>query len=381
MLIQGALALILGFGAAGASAASFDCSKASSWAEKEICRDGYLTTADNILAQSYKKALAASSSTDSLRQSQREWLAVRDHCTEQNCLDKAIGDRIHALDAIASAEETKAYDAKVQAVAVQQAAEQAKQDKIDAAAQAVRAEEDAQYRAKTAEVRARMVAAQRDDKTYVPAPLSAYTGNLADPDPGTYAEPKNPVGTWFFLGPGWKYLLLLTSILSAWAVFRHHRGAATIYNDYTDALITNAFPAAGIAIAILAHWLEMAWWLPLASISIGLVISATYSIYASVKSNRGGLSILLTIIAKLTLVTVFFIVIAMLIASLFLGSQRKGESRARAATRHRREAKSTIAGIAAMSAGYTALTIWLCRTPVFTPISVCLEFKRPPRLP
>ncbi len=46
--------LLLALLAGQTVAASFDCSKASSFPEKEICRDGYLSGLDDWLAKSYR---------------------------------------------------------------------------------------------------------------------------------------------------------------------------------------------------------------------------------------------------------------------------------------------------------------------------------------
>ncbi|MEL3800070.1 lysozyme inhibitor LprI family protein, partial [Pseudomonas aeruginosa] len=91
--------LLLALLAGQTLAASFDCSKASSFPEKEICRDGYLSGLDDWLAKSYKTALEVNPAQyEAVRQSQREWLDTRDACTDQKCLDKTIGARIQALD-------------------------------------------------------------------------------------------------------------------------------------------------------------------------------------------------------------------------------------------------------------------------------------------
>ncbi|MNJ47987.1 hypothetical protein D3C77_431660 [compost metagenome] len=117
------------------------------------------------------------------------------------------------------------------------------------------------------------------------------------------------------------------------------------------------------------------------SVIAGFVLSISYAVYSTVKNNRGALSIFLTIMAKLTLISVFYAVIGLLIASLFSSTRRKGESQARADSRNRRERKATMAMIAALSAAYSALTVWICRNPKFTSVGECLEFNRVPALP
>ncbi|WP_218575116.1 hypothetical protein, partial [Pseudomonas sp. ANT_H4] len=102
-------------------------------------------------------------------------------------------------------------------------------------------------------------------------------------------------------------------------------------------------------------------------------------VFATFRTNQGALSITLVIVAKLTLITVFYALIGMLIASLFSNSaRRKGESQARAAARNSREKKQTMALITGLSVAYTAFTAWVCRRPEFTSLSECLEFDTAP---
>ncbi|MBF8765824.1 MULTISPECIES: lysozyme inhibitor LprI family protein [Pseudomonas] len=361
MLTKGAIALAMGLIAGSASAASFDCTKASGFAETEICRDGYLSGVDVVLDRTYKKAVAASSNPEGLRQSQREWLQTRNQCQDQKCLDKALGTRIQELERIASAERVKAMQAR---------------DEQDAAQRrAVEAERERQATALANQQRQAALATQR-----TPSPTASSTQAI-HPTSAHAQQAQNPVASWFINGPGWKYTLVLGLLLSIWAVVRHHSGSATIYSDYTDALITNLLPALGIATGAICRWLEMPGVVSAIAVVAGFVLSIAYAIYSTAKNNRGGLSIFLTLVAKLTLISVFYVVIGLLIASLFNGgARRKGESQARADARNRRERKATMALITALSAAYTALTAWVCRNPKFAPVSECLEFNRVPAL-
>ncbi|MFJ2548243.1 hypothetical protein ACIOVF_17435 [Pseudomonas sp. NPDC087612] len=360
MFTQGALALVLGFSVGSVSAASFDCSKASGFAESEICRDGYLSGVDEVLNRTYTKAISASSNPEGLRQTQRQWLVVRNQCQDQTCLDRALGNRIQALEGIIRDEQIKARQAQDERAAAQRYADDAERE------------------------RQKAVLAQQQRKSA--QPLQRTPSQTASNVPAVHAngantQQANPVTTWFINGPGWKYTLVLGFLLSAWAVVRHHRGSATIYSDYTDALITNLLPALGIVIAGICRWLEMPGMVSTISVIAGFVLSISYAVYSTVKNNRGALSIFLTIMAKLTLISVFYAVIGLLIASLFSSTRRKGESQARADSRNRRERKATMAMIAALSAAYSALTVWICRNPKFTSVGECLEFNRVPELP
>ena len=112
MIIRNALALTLALVTSSSMAASFDCSKAANFAESSICKDGYLSGVDSILDRAYQKVLAETEHPDDLRQSQREWLSVRDQCTTQKCLDQTMGARVTFLDNYSRIEKSKAYAAE-----------------------------------------------------------------------------------------------------------------------------------------------------------------------------------------------------------------------------------------------------------------------------
>lgn len=79
---------------------SFDCSKASSFAEKTICSETLLGRLDGALGQNFG-FMAASDLGDGakqhLRTTQRQWLAERNKCTTAACLEKAYRDRIDVV--------------------------------------------------------------------------------------------------------------------------------------------------------------------------------------------------------------------------------------------------------------------------------------------
>lgn len=396
MMIRSAVALVLAFAAGGSMAASFDCKKASSYAEKAICGDGYLSKVDEILAGSYKKAITQTENPDRLRELQREWIAERDQCTTQKCLDKSLGERVSFLDNYANAERKVAYEAEqkvrkeereVERQAQEAAAAQRNEEYRLAQEQSRQQELNnaEQYRLQQEQQRA-----QAQAQATPVAPTAAYQAPAysapkqpAMPKPQAVPEKSFWQKTWqsFIQGPGWKYLLVFGFVITCWTVWRHHVEKLTIYVDYTDAGITNLLPAAGVIGALLLRWLEMPGVVQVIVFAVGVILGVAYAVYAALRTNQGALNIALVILTKITMITVFFVVIGMLIASLFSNSgRRKGESQARTAARHRREKKATMAQITALSIAYTALTAWMCRNPEFTSISDCLEFDTTPQL-
>lgn len=96
------LSLVLLFWAVSGHAASFDCAKASTLVEKAICSDAELSKLDDLLALTYKKALAAQSDGGELNLQQRTWLKnVRNQCGDVACIRQAYTGRIAVLGVLA----------------------------------------------------------------------------------------------------------------------------------------------------------------------------------------------------------------------------------------------------------------------------------------
>lgn len=97
-----AIACLSVLGAGAATAAGFDCSKAATSAEKMICGDTELSRLDEVLAVSYRRALARAVDADAFQAVQKAWLhVVRDGCGDNACMATAYRKRIlqlHALD-------------------------------------------------------------------------------------------------------------------------------------------------------------------------------------------------------------------------------------------------------------------------------------------
>jgi hypothetical protein len=81
---------------------SFDCDKAASSVEKMICGDPALAKADSDLASSYARAKAAGAEALSLRNSQRQFLQVRNSCTVATCVANAYRSRESELATLAA---------------------------------------------------------------------------------------------------------------------------------------------------------------------------------------------------------------------------------------------------------------------------------------
>jgi uncharacterized protein len=80
-----------------ARAATFECKKASTFAEKVVCSDSRLSAMDDELGRLYKGALAGTPNNETLKSDQKAWLSLRDQCRDSDCIRKAYADRISAL--------------------------------------------------------------------------------------------------------------------------------------------------------------------------------------------------------------------------------------------------------------------------------------------
>ena len=76
-------------------AASFDCAKAATSVERQICADEKLSLMDDELNKVYREALATGPKPELLKSVQRDWLTdVRDRCTDRQCLTEAYQSRL-----------------------------------------------------------------------------------------------------------------------------------------------------------------------------------------------------------------------------------------------------------------------------------------------
>lgn len=86
------------FGASPATGPSFDCHKAQSFVEKSICSDEALAALDLRMSEAFKSVVSQSAPATSLRAEQREWIKVRDACTEIACIKASYESRLGVLE-------------------------------------------------------------------------------------------------------------------------------------------------------------------------------------------------------------------------------------------------------------------------------------------
>ena len=85
---------------ATANAASFDCNKARTFVEKEICKTPVLSQLDDALGKNYKNILNSKLSDVQAENTSIDaglWLSERNKCKDKICLEKMYRARVDEL--------------------------------------------------------------------------------------------------------------------------------------------------------------------------------------------------------------------------------------------------------------------------------------------
>lgn len=96
-ILLAASAVTLALCASGSQAASFDCTKAATAVERTVCASPRLSSLDGELATAFRTMLGRVANPTALRERQRDWLAERDACPDEACLERLYLRRVAAL--------------------------------------------------------------------------------------------------------------------------------------------------------------------------------------------------------------------------------------------------------------------------------------------
>lgn len=91
------VALFAALGCAPGHAASFDCRRPASGAERMICANRDLSQLDERLALSYKRFMSTSAQPYDDQREHTKWLAERDACKDSACIKSRYGERLTQL--------------------------------------------------------------------------------------------------------------------------------------------------------------------------------------------------------------------------------------------------------------------------------------------
>lgn len=299
---------------ASTHATSFDCTKASTFAENQICSNAHLEHLDEQLNSAYVAGLASSKSKNQYRTEQREWLKHRDACVTQACVNEAMVTRLKDLDA----------------TPVSRPAAQA----------ATEAPKTRQKQSQPAVIPAATVSQGPQSTAVSNQQPPATTSNNATDD-----------------SPDWrtvKIAVLIMSLLLVVCIWLHSRGSMTIYSCYTDALWTTLTPFLTAATYFIATaWLELPTQTAQIAAAAVLGLMLLQIVIQTVRHNGFSLFFLLALYAKLLLFTVYFLCMVVLV---FSGARTPAQKR-----RQRNLALGT-------SVLFALLTGWMTRTRSFSHI-------------
>lgn len=303
------LALTLSFNQSYAT--SFDCKKASTFAEMSICTDGALGRLDEQMNSEYVRALDQAGNKAQVRQDQRNWLQRRDNCTTKSCLSTSISERAKALKGpvVQQTQPTSDFDIK-------------------------RIEQSMAARA--------------------PAPASVTD---AAPNVSEVAKPASSNGNaqddynGFLVLKIAVFVMVLVLLMCIWL---HRRGSMTIYQDYTDALRTSLTPIFGIgAYFVFGNWLEIPRNYSFYAACVLAGLMSIQVIVQTYRSNGISLFFLLSLFAKIALLSLYFLMMAFLLFG---------------AVRNKRAARRRRGWAVGVTTFFVFLSGWMCRNRHFSSI-------------
>lgn len=303
--------------AVDAGATSFDCAKASTYSEVQICSSQSLQALDEQLNSAYVQALGKAADKTALRAEQRDWIKHRDQCATPECISQAIESRSRALS-----------DVRVPLPAPQ--------PKV--------APSNVHPTPKTPPKVAAPLLDVGTGEAQRPSPPRAQV----DPPKGSGSAGEAIDTRTLKIG---SFVMAVLLLICIWL---HSRGSMVIYSCYTDALWTSLTPFLSIGSYFVAKtWLELSTNVSLITAAVVAGLMSLQIIIQTFRSNGFSLFFLLALYAKIILFSIYFLSMAALI----FGGGRTASDR-------RRRRNWALAG----SVLFVALTGWMCRTRQFSHI-------------
>jgi uncharacterized protein len=302
----GLFALVLALCSFQSQATSFDCAKAANFAEKTICADSTLSLLDEQLNSEYVRALDGAPNRNQVRLDQREWIRLRDNCTTKSCLAASMSERVKALTHVEQqARATADFDIK----RVEQA-----------------------------------VSAQ------APAPVvTSRLPQVTKPAPTSQSAQDDHQAVLYF-----KIALFCMAVLLLICIWLHRRGSMTIYQDYTDALFTSLTPILGVgSYFVFSVWLEVPKHYAFIAACVLAGLMSVQVIVQTYRSNGVSLFFLLSLFAKVALLTFYFLMMGLLLCG---------------GVRTKREARRRRGWAVAATTVFVFLSGWMCRNRQFSSI-------------
>lgn len=340
-------------------AASFDCTKAGTPVEQAICNSSELSSLDEALAQTYRSQIASSPESSQIKSDQRRWIAeIRNKCDDTECLAAAYKKRISNLQPTAPASSPE----QLAASSFQPAPTEPTTAKT-ATSEVITTTSSIQDTAQP----------QISSSTTVTQQAPASVQNLSTPqnvEVSTIPEIEKSQGLsslqWKLIG-----LALLINVLAS--IYLHKSDKLVIYQNYTDAAVTGLAPLVAIIVYFVLRFFEIQP--DKAQVAAALVfVGLMYFVAKSTHRYNNGLSAFfaMSLITKITIVGVYYAIMAALLFGSG-SSRKKGERRDSFEARKRREAKANAAAMAVTTAGFVALSAWVCKESEFVPLAEYLS--------
>ncbi len=338
--------------------ASFDCSKAGTPIEIEICNSSELSFLDEALAQAYRSQIASTSESSLVTSDQRRWIAeTRNKCDDTECLAAVYKKRIIDL----------------QTSVVSSTLEQVAASSFQSAPI-----ESTTVKTATSEVAATASSSQNTaqpqiSSSMVTQKVPTSVQNEATPQEGEVMSTPEMATNQGLSSLQWKLIGLALLVNALVTVYLHKLDKLVIYQNYTDAAVTGIAPLVGILVYFVLRFFELQ--ADKAQVAAVLVfVGLMYFVAKATHRNNNGLSAFfaMSLITKITIVGAYYAIMAALIFG--SGSARKkGERLDAYEARKRREAKANAAAAAATTVGFVALSAWVCKESEFVSLAEYLS--------
>lgn len=325
-------------------AVSFDCQKAVGFIETSICNNTALSISDDRLAEAYQKILQRTADVNAEKQEQRDWLTLRNACTDIDCLSTLTEQRIQVLQ-----EKTTKRIIELHLL------------------EAEKVEKELQLAASKPAI-ADMPAIESGSPSVSSEPLQEKPQAMPVQPVSDVQQDKEGLSSLQM-----KMIALFVLINIGFSIYWHHQGRLTIYSDYTDASFTSLTPLLVMVLYAVLAFFEV----PTKTAStIAFVFFGVLLLFiAKATYEKNGISIYaaMALLTKLCLVGVYYI----LMMSLLMGGtpRRDGESLAAYEARRARAQRLNKAIMAALTTFFVGLSAWICRKDEFSPLDKYLALK------
>lgn len=352
-------------------AASFDCDKASNSIETAICEDSALSSLDEELATTYAQVLAQADTASrvQLKTKQRQWITqVRNRCSDTECLSNAYRQRIDELGIGSDKSASSPHQTEPPTTSAPLFAANAPQ----------KTSPNQPSEDNTAHTRNQEQLASAITEAAPASTQMATTEKNLESVPAMTESIDQKASTMFgeLSSLQIKLIFLMLALNAGVSIYLHKAGKLVIYADYTDASFTSLSPLLAICIYLLLSFLEVPAGLTKTISLAAFSICMLFVVKSTADQNHGlSLSFFMALLTKLSIIAVYYGIMFYLFFGHGNASRKKGESQASYEARRRRERKEAAALMASTTAGFTALSAWICKESRFSPINEYLAFS------